>query len=176
MATVPVTRTWVAGEVVTAAHFNTNIRDVLNFLLAKPIVELRQSSTQSIATGTEVPVTFNVEDVDSAGGHSLVSQTSRYTYVYPGWMVWGGAVGYPTNSTNRRFAWWLKNGSALTASELSITGSGAGNMTVAARQKRIFGNVGDYVELAAFQDSGSSLSTQVSTTAQSSMTGGWDSN
>lgn len=176
MATVPGTRTWVAGEVVTDAFMNDNITAVLNFLLAPPIFKGYQASAQSFTNDTYAPVTLDSELVDSAGGHSTVTNTSRYAAVYAGWYAKGGGCAFAANATGRRLARVMVNGSAVTG---TLSGQPANSSVIgwAYRSDRIFLNVGDYVEDAALQNSGSSLSTFTTNAEfQCSMTLTWDRN
>lgn len=162
MATVPVTRTWVAGEIVTAGYMNNNLTAVLNFLLAPPICQVRAATTQSFASGSSfVSVNFDAEDVDSTGMHSTVSNTSRITGVYPGWYrASGGANCGSSTATGRRMLGWKVNGTG-------VLGGGAGQagttqlITLPARGVLVYLNVGDYLELGLQQDSGSSMGSYV---------------
>lgn len=176
MATVPVTRTAVAGEVTLASHFNTNIRDPLNFLLAPPIFRGRQTVLQAIANNTSVPLTIDVEDVDSAGGHSTVSNTSRYTAVYPGWYGHAGAVCWESNATGVRIIDWAKNGTGINGSRATVTPVTGVITSQLARTDKTFLNVGDYLELLPFQNSGGSRNTAVTGVEQSSFSLIFDSN
>lgn len=176
MTAVPVTRTFVAGEVVLASYFNTNINGPINFLLAKPIVEARQTTLQTVTTGTWTALTFTTEDVDSSGMHSNVTNTSRFTAVYPGWYLHGGGANWVPNSTSPRGTFWSVNATGANGSqalEASIATFDAG---YAARSKRLFLNVTDYSELFVYQGSGGNLNTSVNAQSQSSVTIGWDSN
>lgn len=162
MVAVPATRTWVAGEIVLASHFNTNIRDVLNYLLALPAFEGRQSTTQNLTTATWTTVTMDAEDLDSAGGHSTVTNNSRYTAQYAGWYQVGGAAAINTSATGMRATRWMVNGSVLNASQITDQGVASFPHNVPARAKHVFLNVGDYLELQAYQNSGGTLATVVS--------------
>lgn len=176
MTAVPATRTWVAGEVVTDTHFNTNIRDVLNFLLARPIFKGYQTVSQNVATATFTAVTLDSEMVDSAGGHSTVSNTSRYTGVYAGWYDKGGGAAFAANATGRRLARTTVNGAVVNGSA-SGTPAGASIIPFAYRADRVFLNVGDILEDLVFQDSGGTLATFVTNAEYySSMTLTWTSN
>ena len=79
MATIPNPRTWGATEAVTAAKLNTDVRDGYNFLLATPRAVMRKTANQSIPNATLTAVTWDLEDVDTDGGHSNVTNNSRYT-------------------------------------------------------------------------------------------------
>ncbi|WP_084963761.1 hypothetical protein [Thermoactinospora rubra] len=85
MATIPSPRTWTVGELVTAAKMNADLRDGLNFLLAPPLAALRKSVNQLIPQTSPTEVTWDVEDIDRDGGHSNVTNPSRYTAQTAGW-------------------------------------------------------------------------------------------
>lgn len=175
MAAVPVTRTWVAGEIVTAPHFNDNIRDVLLFLLAKPIVQVRQATPQSLSNNAWADITFTLEDVDSSGMHSVSTNTNRFTAVYPGWYDIGGIVGIDSNGTGYRGARLGKNGTAIDISHV-IVPAHATFAGVASFRPLMFLNVGDYGSFQGLQNSGIALNTVVSSTVQSAFTARWESN
>lgn len=176
MTTVPTTRTFVAAEVVLASYFNTNIRDPLNYLLAPPILELKQTSSQTITTATYTAYNYDTETVDSSGMHSTVTNTSRATAVYPGWYEGGGAVTMATSGTGLRASRWATNGTALNASGNYVLPLGGFVTIVPMRAMKIFLNVNDYATAEGFQSSGGNLGTGTTTTEQSSMTFGWKSN
>lgn len=177
MATVPVTRTWVAGEVVTAPHFNDNIRDVLLYLLARPIFQGRQTSAQSIPDNTVTAVTFNAEDVDSAGGHSTSTNTSRYTAVYPGWYRASPAASFAANATGARALEVSRNGTLINGSGVIVPAMTGGiSHRMAGRTIMSFLNVGDYLETSVFQNSGGALNTAVGGVEQSTFCVSWESN
>lgn len=176
MTAVPVTRTFVAGEVVLASHFNTNIRDVLNFLLNPPIFQGRQTSSQTFTTGVEAAVTLDVEDVDSAGGHSTVTNTSRYTAVYPGWYWPGSGTSYVANATGGRNAAYKVNGTNVNAGGVTVPGQATLSTRVPGRGMLVFLNVGDYIELWGYQSSGGNLGSSVTGIDQPGLTVKWVSN
>jgi hypothetical protein len=174
VATVPAEMTAVAGTVLTAATWNSNVRDAFNFLLSPPTCELRQTVAQSIANGGSGTVlNLDTEDIDNDGMHSTVTNTSRVTAQTAGRYQFGGGVNFVANATNRRICWWALNGTVVPGSEAGTFGSASGNTGPGARTKSIFLNVGDYAELVAFQDSGVALNTMVSTSAQPSVFARW---
>jgi hypothetical protein len=177
VATVPVTRTWVAGEVVTSGFMNLNLTAPIGWLLAPAILRLRQTVSQNLTSGTAAAVTFDTEDVDSTGMHSTVSNTSRAVAVYPGWYRTGGGICVAANATNARAALWSVNGTNLNGGDAQIQASSSGVTCVPARSILVYLNVSDYLEEKAFQNSGTSpLATGVSTSNQSSMDLTWESN
>lgn len=172
MATIPVERTWVAGEVVTAAYFNSNLRDAINFLLSMPVAELRQSVAQSLTNGTPAPITMDVEDTDNDGGHDLVSNTYRYTAQTALRFQFSGGIGYAASATGRRGAQWFKNGIAQAAGSAMIPATAANDMVVVPRTMTFFLNINDHIDLWGYQESGGALNTFVAGTnnqGQSSM-------
>lgn len=177
MATVPVTRTWVAGEVVTAAYMNNSVTAPIAWLLAPAVCQVRQIVAQSWATGAFTPVTFTAEDVDSTGMHSTAVNTSRLVSVYPGWYMAMGGWGFPSGAeATRRGGNWKLNGATDVNASATLLRGLANTIDVPARSLLIFLNVGDYVELCAFQDTGGALNSVVTTYNQSSATLYWCSN
>jgi len=173
MPTVPLTRTAVAGEVVLASHFNSHIRDVLNYLLAVPIFKGRQTVTQSIPNNAHTALLIDAEDEDSVGGHSTVSATSRYVLQYPGWYQPSGAYSFTANATGARGSYFAKNGTPINASNtLGPTVSGSAYQAPT-RTDMVFGNIGDYVELFVYQNSGAALLTAVTAQEQASFIMRW---
>lgn len=177
MTAVPVTRTWVAGEVVTDTHFNTNIRDVLLYLLSPPILEIYQTTLQSVNNGTYTAYTFTTESADSSGMHSTSVNTSRATAVYPGWYDWGGATVFVANATGGRGAVPAVNGTQMQAGDsFAGTAGGALNHMQPTRSKLMFLNVGDYAEILGYQNSGGALNSLSGGTGAANMSMKWVSN
>ena len=176
MTAVPSTRVWVAGEVVTDAFMNNNLSAPLNYLLAPPIFKGLQTSAQTITTATFTAVTYDSEVVDSAGGHSTVTNTSRYTAVYGGWYRKGGGGAFASNATGRRLHRINVNSSTLAGTASGVPANAA-VIPWAFRNDRIFLNVGDFAEDMILQDSGGNLATFVTNSEyQCTMTLDWASN
>lgn len=177
MATVPVIRTFVAGEVVLASYFNTNINGPLSFLLAPPIFQGRQTVAQTLTTGTYAALTMDVEDVDSAGGHSTSSNTSRYTAVYAGWARVDFGVAFASNATGRRLGKLRTDGTTdVNGSSVIITSGITNTLKITGATMKVFFNVGTYVEAMGAQESGGNLNTGVTGADQSMMGYEWISN
>lgn len=177
MTAVPSTRTWVAGEVVLDSHFNTNIRDVLNFLLAPPIFQGRQTVAQTLTTGVYAAITLDAEDVDSANGHSTSSNTSRYTAVYAGWAEVNPSASFAGNVTGRRLCKLRVNGSTdVSGSDVVMFAGITNTLKVTGPTMKVFLNVGEYIEAMAAQESGGNLNTVVTGIDQSMMGYRWISN
>ncbi len=169
MPITPTTHTFTDG-VATSSEMNSYVRDPIAFLLSPPIAELRQTVAQSISNNVDTPLLFDTEDNDSANGHSTSVDTTRYTAVYPGWYELAGGVGFSANTTGIRTARWYVNGSALAAGVVYVLPITGGLSTVfTARTKKVYLNIGDYVELCILQTSGGALNTAVTSVEQSSM-------
>lgn len=179
MAAVPGTHDFADG-VVTTSEDNSFIRDPLLFLLNRPAAELRQTVVQSIPNVTWTSITFTTEDLDTdpagTGGHDNVTNTSRFTAVYAGWYRLSGGVEFAVNATGQRAAAWAVNGTLLNAGRTLIGATAALGMGVPARTKLLFLNVGDYVELQVYQNSGGALNTAVVAEGAPSMTVVWERN
>ncbi len=160
MATVPSFRTWVTGEVVTAAELNSNIRDAGNFFLSVPVFEGRQTVAQSIPNSTVTAITLDTESVDTDNGHSTSTNTSRYTPQTAGRFQISGGVTYASNSTGNREADLYQNGGSIT-NGVNNTNAVSTNVTrLATRTLTITCNgTTDYLEVYGFQTSGGALNT-----------------
>jgi len=174
MAVVPALPT-VVGGVYTSSQVS-QIVQVSAFLLARPAAELRQATTQSIPDSTWTSLSFDTEDLDSAGGHDNVTNNSRYTAQYAGWYLLGGGYNPNINGTGIRGTRWMVNGTAVNASGTVQAATSATGAGYPSRMKRVFLNVGDYVELQVFQSSTAPLGTQVTGDSASSMSVIWDRN
>lgn len=163
MATVPAEITWVAGSIVTAAQLNLNLRDGINFFVNPVIAVLRQTVAQSLTSAVFTSINMDTEDIDRDGGHSTVTNTSRYTAQTAGWYEALACVHYSANVTGRRITRWAVNAAALLASFTSMASvaTGTGSTGMDAVPRRVFLNVGDFLEVQGFQDSGGALNTQV---------------
>lgn len=177
MATVPVTRAWVAGEVVTAAYMNNNITSVLGWLLAPAIVQARQTVAVSVANaGTGTLMTYTAEDVDSTGMHSTAVNTSRLTAVYPGWYMGFASIGWSPNAAGRRGGVWTVNATGFNGANTFLFAGVASTLSVPLKTVMAFLNVGDYLEVKGYQDSGGALSTAITAGEQSLLSAYWMSN
>lgn len=168
MANLPVFRTWVAGEVVTAAYFNSNVRDAGNFFLSWPVAEIRQTVAQSFPNITQNALTLDTNDIDTDGGHSTSVNPTRYTGKTPGRFQGSGMVSFVSNATGRRLCLWIKNGTTSVnsgqAGAQTIT-SGNGTQVPARTVTTFLNGTTDYIELQAYQDSTVALNTDVSVVA-----------
>jgi hypothetical protein len=158
---VPVPRNWTVGEVGTGAYENS-LRDGLNFLLNPPAATLVQvTATTTLATGAWTAIGFDSSTFDGYGGHSNSTNNSRYTIQAAGKYLVGGAVAYAANSSGNRAAKVMKNGAVIqgpytlgpTSPSRAISASSSGFVVPC--------QVGDYLEIAGFQDTGGNIATTI---------------
>ncbi len=178
MATVPAPPTFSPGASSTTQL--NQLVDALNFALNPPRAEVRQGSAQAIPNNSSTSVTFNVKDLDEnvAGEaqHDTSTNNSRFTAVYAGWYLCSGAVCFAANATGVRITQWAVNGSVQNGTDVEISAVSGAVTIVPARTRKLYLAIGDYVELRAFQNSGGSLNTGVTTSNQSGMAVHWVSN
>lgn len=178
MAVVPVLPAIVAGGPYPTSSLSALIAAV-DFLQRRPAAELRQTIVQSIPASTFTAILFDVEDLDKnpdgSENHSTSVNTSRFTAVYAGWLHISGAIGYAASAAGAaRMSAIFVNGTALNGCRITNAPHATHAACVVVRTKSVFLNVGDYVEIAGFQDTGGALNTSVTADTQSSMTAKWE--
>lgn len=170
---VPSPRTFGVSEVENAAYLNS-LRDALNFLLNKPIAALSQSTTQSLTNSTWTPINLDVTTVDSYGGHSNVTNNSRYTAVVSGWYKCCGAVSFSVNATGNRGANLAVNGTRVTGGGDFVGTIASNSLTISTPERLVFLNAGDYIEVHGYQTSGGALNTASASDLAPSLSISWD--
>jgi hypothetical protein len=162
MATVPVPRTWTVGELLTASKMNTDVRNGLNFLLAKPMAILQRSTAQNFTHNTPALVTWNSEIIDRDGGHDNSTNPSRYVAQTAGWYNVTAFLDWVNFSGGVRYLAMTRSGASLWTEVRSATSSASYpsyNLLVAP----VFLSLGQYIEVTALQDSGSTINIQPAT-------------
>lgn len=163
---VPVLPNEVPGNFMTSSLINTIGLNGLGFILNPPCAILGQATAQSVGSGgSAVAVTYDTESLDSYGGHSVTSNTSRYTGQVAGYYFVVGAVSYATNATGNRLAELHKNGSTFGAQQVFQSPTTSNGATVQVSGIVQLNGSTDYVETYTYQTSGSTLSTSTSSTS-----------
>jgi hypothetical protein len=159
--TVPALTLQNPGNLVTAALWNAGPKAIGDFYLAPPLFRCRQSTSQSTTSGSYFAMHLDATaEVDTEGGHSSVTNNSRYTAQVAGWYWVSGFVAW-ANTTGAQADMFC----AIALNGSIVLGTGQ----VYQRQPNDFDslcasglihmNVGDYVEVWGRQDSGSTIST-----------------
>lgn len=167
MTNLPVP-TWsqvTPGTYDTAALWNSNVYSGGTFLTNPPIFSGYQSTAQSIPNSALTAVSIDTSVVDSYGGHSNVTNNSRYTPQVGGYYIVVGSYGCAANATGNRFVQIYKNGSLV---NLGQNGGQAANAANAGSTQVLTivlcNGTTDYLEVYAFQNAGGALNTNPSQT------------
>lgn len=166
--TVPSAVTEVPGNYDTAALYNATVRELNNFALGPPVFSGVQGTAQSIPNGAWTSFTIDTELLDADGGHSTVTNTSRYTATVPGTYLVIGTSGWAGNVTGKRWLRLALNGSAINGTacgsdaHTSLNVGGHATSTII----NLNGST-DYVEVQGQQASGGALNTNVTDFAPS---------
>jgi hypothetical protein len=146
-------RTWVAGEVNTAAQFNQDVRDNFSALLNKPRSRVVNSAAQSPATATNVDCIYDTTIYDN---DSMVTGSPSLTINTTGLYFLTNRIQYASNATGRRILYLGVNGASLVRAESSpafASAWGASNGYFA------YCVATDTIKGITFQTSGAGLST-----------------
>jgi hypothetical protein len=159
MATVPVPRTWVASENVTATIMNgtTGVKGALDFILSPPRCLVYQTATSSTTSGSTSVITFDTEQYDTDTMHSTSVNTGRITATTTGLYTVYGQVCMASNATGTRTLSLVKNGATTLANARLHTVIATNAYTDLEVDVQM--TAGDYVELNMLQTSGGALST-----------------
>ncbi len=160
---VPTTFTFSAGSILTAAQLNTYLTAAITYYLAPPLAVLRQTVAGTFNNATWTSVSFDTEDIDRDNGHSPVTNPSRYTSNTAGWYLPGGKISFAVNATGRRWTRWAVHGTEVNAARINEMAASGDATEVPAAARWVFLNVGDYLELQGYQDSGGAVNTVVTT-------------
>lgn len=150
----------VPGQNNPSSLWNSQVRDGHTFLANRPLFVGTQINAQSIPNAAWTPVVIDSAQTDSYTGHSNSTNASRYVAQVPGWYAVSGIVCYTANATGVRAARLHVNGSVVQGSaQMNLTPTTADLCGIATPVRTVYLNVGDYVEVAAYQASGAALST-----------------
>lgn len=153
-------RTWVAGEVATAANLNTHVRDNIAWLATdSPACRIYNNAALTLTTGSFQVLTANSERFDNASIHSTSSNTERMTVPTGGGgkFVVGGNIAWAADGAGveRHFAMNL-NGVAGT----TIARTSAASWAVIFMQSLCTvysANAADYFNASAYHDAGHNM-------------------
>ncbi len=121
-----------------------------------PQCRVYNSVALTVATGTNVALTFDSERADNDNLHSTTSNTSRLTAARAGLYLITGSVEWAANATGIRMAAIRLNGTTLLAT--TQTPPCTGGVDTAQVVSTLYQlAAGDYVELIGYQTSGGNL-------------------
>lgn len=151
---VPVPASEMAGNSIASSLWNSQVRDGLGFLLNDPLFVGTQTTTQNILSGSWTPISLDSEQFDTYGGHDNVTNNSRYTAQVAGYYSVCGVVAWSANGTNVRAARIHVNGNVVQGSSQMFPTSSTNVTGVCTPLRTVWLNLGDYVEVAGYNNSG----------------------
>lgn len=155
---VPTLASEVPGNFLTSALWNAAVVNGLTFALNAPMFYGYQAVAQSIPNNAATAITLDSESIDSYGGHSTSSNTSRYVAQVPGWYLCAATTVFGANTTAGRGATVYKNGVEVPGA--AGFSSGATPYSSATGMCFVYLNgSGDYVEMWGYQNCGAALAT-----------------
>lgn len=136
------------------------------FFPGTPLATLYQSVSQNMGDGVHQNINFDSEDYDLTGAHSTTVNPERYTANIPGRYLFHGGVSFAQNGTGVRATSFFKNGASPTGVLSPETVVGAASPTfhtiISVTGHVTLNGTTDYVTIYGYQNSGSTLATQVS--------------
>ena len=154
--TTPGTAT--AGEVLTAAFWNTNVRDNTSFLFTPPMVRAVRSTNQSIPGATETTVEWNAEDYDTDTMHDNSVNPSRITIKTAGIYLFTAGLNFGSGSGATTQIFLRLNGSSVFARMIYDASATATSVTAMYKCA-----VNDYVEVRVYIGTGRNVGADTST-------------
>lgn len=158
---VPVLASEAANNNFTEALARAGIYNTGTFLLNPPLFVGTQTTTQSVTTGSWTVLSLNSTQVDSYGGHSNVTNNSRYTAQVGGLYQVCGVSAFATNTSGVRGTRLQVNGNVVQGTAQMMLPAPSSGTALATPVRTVRLNAGDYIEVAGWQSSGGSLSTIV---------------
>lgn len=148
-----------SGDLVSAERINQNFASLKSTIESLPecseySVQLTNSSSQNVSNGIIQAFSWDTEVFDTQNMHETGSPT-RITISNAGRYLIHGRVSFSTNSSNNRTIYIYKNGTKWSTNDYAAAPSTVTKIDITEVMNL---SVGDYIELSASQDSGSSLS------------------
>ncbi|MEU5424036.1 hypothetical protein AB0H73_00270 [Streptomyces olivoreticuli] len=155
--TVPTAATVSPGTYETAALWNANVQYASSFLTGPPVFSGYQTTAQSIPNGVFTSFTIDTEVLDPDGGHSTVTNTSRYTATVPGVYLVIATAGWAANSTGYRRLRIVLNGAAIPGAAVGADATNAVLCGQSIATLAVMNGSTDFVEAQGAQSSGAAL-------------------
>lgn len=115
----------------------------------------------SLTSGSETRVPWLIEEADTDGMHSLTTNPSRITIQRAGWYSFAATVQFTNNATGARQAKMTLNADLANplAADTKTAVSGL-HTALSLAVHMVYCEVGDYIEVWAYQNSGGALALQ----------------
>jgi hypothetical protein len=152
---IPVPAQEAPGLPVASSLWNAQVRDGYGFLLNVPVFVGTQTAAQSnIVDNTWTPINLNTSQVDTYSGHSNTVNNSRYVAQLAGYYIVTGVVCWAANATGARAVRIHVNGVVVQGTAQMVPTSSTNVTGIATPTRTIFLKVGDYVEVAGYNNAG----------------------
>lgn len=150
-------RTWVAGDVLTAAQLNVDVRDNVSFLGNPPACRVFHNASISIPNAVETVLPFNSERFDTDAMHDNATNNTRITFTSAGLYLVTLHFEFVSNGVGYRYGALRLGGTVNIAfesknSESVLSGAG---FSIATAYKF---TAAQYVTAHVYQNSGAALS------------------
>jgi hypothetical protein len=160
MTAIPTIHSWVNLEQPDFRDMNTNLSDVLNFVMNPPMVRLRKVTNQAIANNVSTAIIWDFVEVENYEFWDAAAPT-KITPSVPGWYVGSCGFSFSQNITGEREMNVQKNNSGtdkiLRINNTPYTNS---SLTVCNRGNVFleqFNGTTDFMTVEVSQTSGASL-------------------
>lgn len=170
--TVPVSAQKSPGDFITGALWNAGPKALCDWATAQPVFAGYQATLQSVTSGTWTSLSIDTETLDSDGGHSNVTNTTRYTAQIAGTYLVLGFAAFASNATGVRGSRLALNGTAIRGSQTNVNTCSSSVWSSPCWAVTAMA-VGDYVEVQGFQNSGGALNTNNGTDCTTSLAVFW---
>lgn len=144
-----------------------------NFVLGsltdtKVLFRARRAAAQLIDNASEEEIEWDAVDVDTHGGFTTSFPTDWVASI-PGWYQLSGGVGFAAGGTGlgRRGTTWRRNHVALDGSNIFVVAGSTSVHSIPGRTTVVSLEVGDSVQMTAFQDQGVGLNTATGSSSPS---------
>lgn len=169
--TVPSIAAETPGNYLTSALWTSQVSALMQWLVGGgsnglPMFFGYQATAQSMPNNVWTAISFDTEIIDTDGGHSTSTNTSRYTCQVAGYYLVTGCTTFVSNSTDYRGSAIYKNGvQVVGGANVQINNAGARTCVVVQAPIIIPLAVGDYIEMFGNQVSGAPLNTAADVSA-----------
>jgi hypothetical protein len=151
----------VALDELTAAEWNLEVRDAVNFLLNPPQASANHTAGTSLTTSTWTLVSLGAEQFDTDVMHDIVTNNSRMIAKTAGKYLITAKTTYAINATGIRRISVEKNGAGVqgagTQIEINSKNALAGMTAPVMVTTQVVMAANDYLEVFAWQSSGGNL-------------------
>lgn len=151
---VPTPATAVAGNFLTSALWNAQVRDGVGFLVAPPSFRAYATVAQGLADGTWTSLSMDTEQFDGYGGHSTTVNTSRYTCQVAGIYMVTGVAAFMASSAGTRGVRLAVNGTPVAGTFVRAPATSTVSIMGLPISALVQMAVGDYVEVQGQQAGG----------------------